>query len=73
MSKTIPEVHTIDKSKTYVYEGVEVMLTGRTAQKRSTMSKDLVLTQYEVQPADQEGIQWKKWAKADDLYTISQE
>lgn len=64
---------TIDKSKTYVFEGVEVKLTGRVAKKPSTMSANVMLIQYEVQPADEEVPQWKKWAKEADLFTIHEE
>jgi hypothetical protein len=63
----------IDKSKTYVFENVEVRLTGRIAKKPSTVNNKIILIQYEVTPADEEGITWKKWAKESDLFTISEE
>jgi hypothetical protein len=54
----------------FVLDGVEVKLTGRTAKKPSTMSTNVMLIMYEVCPADEESIQFKKWAKEADLYII---
>lgn len=62
----------IDKTKTYVFEGVEVKLTGRVAKKPSTMNANVTLIQYEVHPADDEAVQWKKWAKEADLFIIEE-
>jgi hypothetical protein len=60
----------IDKTKTYVFLETEVKLTGRVAKKPSTMNANIMLIQYEVQPADDEAVQWKKWAKEADLFII---
>lgn len=60
----------LDPNKTYVYDGVEVVLTGRKAKKPSNVAKGTMLTLYEVEPLDKESIQWKKWVSTRDIYTI---
>lgn len=59
-----------EKPTTYVYEGTEVVMTGRTAQKPSTLSAHIMLIMYEIQPADKETITWKKWVKMDQLFIV---
>ena len=59
----------LDLNKTYVYDGVEVVLTGRKAKKPSNVA-NRVLVLYEVEPLDKESIQWKKWVSTRDIYTI---
>lgn len=58
---------TSSNKKTYVYEGVEVIKTGRTAS-RSTARKRITL--YEIKPYDNENGSWSKWVKYDELYEI---
>lgn len=69
MSNT-PEIDPNDKSKTYVFDGVEVEMTGRTATKPSTLNPKTTITMYEVEPLDKESISWKKWVKLDQLFII---
>ena len=65
--------------KSYVHEGVEVVLTGRVAKKemkravtRRTAAKavnqDGLI--YEITPKDNEIGSWKKWVKMSDLFEI---
>lgn len=56
----------------YVFEGTEVKLTGRTAKKPSTLTPGGTIILYEVSPADDETIQWKKWVKEADLFIIEE-
>lgn len=57
----------------YVLNGVEVVLTGRQAEReipargRAAARKD---TLYEVTPADLETGSWKRWVRITDLYII---
>jgi len=58
----------------YVYDGIEVKLTGRTAvkqMKESTISgsgrKEQILV--EITPTDP-SMEWKKWVREIDLYLI---
>lgn len=60
---------TLDPTKTYVYDGVEVQLTGRKAKKPSNVANRMLIL-YEVEPVDKESIQWKKWVSTRDIYTI---
>ena len=53
--------------KTYVYNGTEVKMTGRTAEKELRRGVD---TLYEVKPADMECGTWKKWVRIGELYEI---
>ena len=79
MEININSNHNPDES--YVYNGTEVILTGRAArrsvQKSSRRTKkssnqpvETVETIYEIKPADPESIQWVKWVKIDDLFKI---
>ncbi len=61
-------------SDTYVYENVEVILTGRTAErsvgrktKRTNPRIDLLV---EITPKDKEDGSWKKFVRMTDLYKI---
>lgn len=58
----------ITKNKTFVYENIEVVFTGRTATKQ--LRKDKVDTIYEIKPKDIENGSWKKWVRENDLYEI---
>lgn len=62
--------------ETYVHDGVEVELTGRTAKKdtlkRTTRGRisgvDVLI---EITPVDKETGSWKKWVKKEELYEIN--
>ena len=64
------------EKQTYVHDGVEVELTGRDAQKktsrRTTRGRiDGVDILVEITPVDKETGTWKKWVKKEELYEIS--
>lgn len=61
---------------TYIHEGIEVILTGRTADRKlKTSSKytknPRVDTLHEITPHDKEVGAWKKWVRLTDLYEIN--
>lgn len=62
------------QSDTYVYDGLEVVLTGRTAKReiggtgRTTTRVDLI---HEITPASKEDGSWKKWVRMNDLYKVA--
>lgn len=63
--------HTVSTKKTYLYNNIEVKLTGRFTRKiktRGVAQVDILL--YEVQPADSFNGEWKKWAAANELLEI---
>ena len=54
--------------KTYVYDGIEVVLTGRKAQKQLRSQKtDEVI---EIKQADPESASFKKWVRMKELFEI---
>jgi len=65
---------------TYIYDNVEVKLTGRTASKTSkikrrslTKTTDIEINKkllHEITPADTDIGEWKKWVDLDVLFTI---
>jgi hypothetical protein len=56
------------EKQTFVFEGTEVVKTGRTAvRKIGPASKEFVL--YEVKPVDTT-FDWKKWVRPEDLYEV---
>jgi hypothetical protein len=65
----------------YVYDEIEVVLTGRRALKQNPTSRrtthatnratSIVLV--EITPVDIEQGSWKKWVKETDLFTIMEE
>lgn len=63
----------------YIYDGVEVIQTGRTATKNivnkmSRSQNSTKLRLFEIQPADTSTHgDWKKWVSLDDLYTIEED
>lgn len=62
--------------ETYIHEGVEVKLTGRTAKKTTTIRTisgkvPSVNVLIEIAPVDKESGSWKKWVKKEELYKIS--
>lgn len=66
--------------KSYVYEGTEVVLTGRTAERKTyspvpqrrnkTRAVDKVEVLYEITPADKSSIIWKQWVSIGSLYEV---
>jgi len=64
-------------SDTYVYENVEVVLTGRTADREvgreTKRSKKRIDTLVEIKPKDKEDGSWKKFVRMTDLYKIADE
>jgi hypothetical protein len=61
----------LSKDKTYVYEGVECVWTGREAVNRKPTSMRVVVSVvYEISPADPDIPTWKKWVTETDLYEV---
>lgn len=63
----------------YVYDGIEVVLTGRRAVKPQTNSmsrlkqaSEIALVEIEPKNSDSDGS-WKRWVSFSDLYTIVEE
>lgn len=54
---------------TYVYNGVEVVATGRIATKK--LKRDRTITLVEITPYDNPVEHWKRWVDQDDLMKIS--
>ena len=54
--------------KVYVYDGAEVVLTGRKAQKKLRSGK--ISEVVEIKPADAESASFKKWVRQDELFEI---
>lgn len=64
-------MHTLTLSKTYLFNNVEVKLTGRFTRKtkaRGGATRDVLI--YEVQPVDEFDGTWKKWANEEELLEI---
>lgn len=60
---------------TYVHEGVEVAMTGRTANRKIPTrpnAKEAMLTLVEIEPIDK-SFDWKKWVDPRQLYVVSDE
>jgi len=59
-------------TSTYVYDGKEVVMTGRTAVK--SMKSGNLKTLYEVRPVEAEPDQkmYNQWVSMDDLYVITE-
>lgn len=55
----------------FVYDGKEVILTGRTAKKSLKSGKEQIL--YEIKPHDVVGKQYNKWVQMKDLFEIIEE
>lgn len=55
-------------NKQFVYDGIEVKLTGREAIKTTPSGKALKLV--EITPADEDGPKWTKWIRPTDLFEI---
>lgn len=58
------------KNKTYIYDGVEVCQTGRTAQRKLSSGKVDELV--EITPIDSIIGNWKKWVREIDLYEVKE-
>lgn len=60
--------------KTFVLDGTEVRMTGRTAvktMKSMTPGKEgRVFTLYEVTPVDTFAGEWKKWCRMEDVFEV---
>lgn len=54
--------------QTFVYEGTEVLMTERRAQRK--LKSGTVDELVEVTPTDKSVGSWKKWVKESDLYKI---
>ena len=61
----------MELSTLYVYEGVEVRKTGRTAVKqlRRPSNRQTEMVLIEITPCDGINV-WHKWVREEDLYTI---
>lgn len=62
-------------AKTYVFEGLEVILTGRTAKrelKGSGRAASRIDTIHEITPANKEDGSWTKWVRMSDLYEVEE-
>ena len=62
------------KEEIYVYSNgnagaIEVVLTGRTAEKRSR-SGNVAVAIHEITPADKANGSWKKWVSLKELFKI---
>lgn len=53
--------------ETFVFEGTEVVKTGRSATKKVGNASDKVV---EIQPAGSDVPMWKKWVRDRELYTV---
>ena len=51
----------------FIYEGIEVVCTGRTAERKGLRRIDLL---HEITPSSEEDGTWKRWVKLDNLYKI---
>ena len=54
---------------TYVHEQIEVKLTGRTAEQTLRSGKVDIL--HEFSPVDTNVGSWKKWARINQLFTVT--
>lgn len=71
----------MENKQRYVYQDIEVELTGRVAKKKLTGSAvrraatgaDLYSVLHEITPTDKEEGSWKKWVDLVKLYEIHEE
>lgn len=54
--------------KTYVYNDIEVKLTGRVAKRSAPGNKQMELV--EITPTDEDNGTWKKWVPLSTLFEI---
>lgn len=59
----------MEDTRRFVYENVEVKLTGRTAKRSLRSGKTDVI--YEVTPASTQNGTWKKWVRLQELFEVS--
>lgn len=63
-----------EKIKTYIHNGKEVKLTGRTASKTtgkmSKRSAAKTVQIHEITPLDSDDGDWKEWVRLSDLYEV---
>lgn len=52
----------------YIFNNVEVVLTGRTAKRQLKRKVDIL---HEIKPADPENGSWTKWVRIVELYEIT--
>jgi hypothetical protein len=59
-------------SKSFVYDGVEVTLTGRKAKKDKVRRNQIISSEtiVEIAPKDKDGPTWKRWVRTTELYEI---
>ena len=61
-------------NKSFVFENIEVVPTGRIAKKTIELStRSLIEILVEIKPMDPTAPQWKKWVKRTDLYEVTVE
>ena len=62
---------------TYIYDNIEVVLTGRSASKkqkeRRTSTNSTPKQLLEITPVDQTIDDWKKWVSLEDMYIIDED
>jgi len=70
-----PPDTTTDTKPCYIYEDIEVILTGREATRTNTektrRSVNKTETKVEITPADKLAGTWKKWVMMKDLFIIT--
>ena len=59
-----------EQTQTFLFEDVEVQLTGRTATRKLRTGK--VDERMEISPVDSMQGVWKKWVRKTDLYEIGE-
>lgn len=62
---------TTPKEETYVYQDIEVKLTGRTAQRDGQVQNIPAAVLVEITPVDDQHGTWKKWIPKKGLFKIS--
>lgn len=63
-----------EKVETYVFDGTEVRLTGRRAEKhleKPGKPPRLIGTQVEITPIDRDGPTWTKWVDQSSLFKVT--
>lgn len=67
----------MDEDKKFVFNGIEVVLTGRTAERklssRSKRVNDYVDVLHEIKPFNVEDGSFKKWVHLVELYEITKD
>jgi len=55
------------RRKHFLYQDIEVILTGRTAEKVTTRRTHIL---FEIRPRENADGSWKKWVRLDELWVI---